>query len=105
MLSGTPASVVVPVISDEIILVTIQKPPEKFLLSCLQANLSMVKTLLSVLGAERRDRYSAGRLVKIMELIRPPAFSDEILHDFWQRSYKGEASPDEGEFITAKVHK
>jgi ADP-ribose pyrophosphatase len=41
-----------------------------------------------------------------MELYPAPAFSDEVLHVFLATELdKGEASPDEGEFITAKAYK
>jgi len=103
------ASVVVPVISDEIILVhQFRKPPEKVFIELPAGKLEYGEDPAVCAARELKEEtgYSAGRLVKIMELYPAPAFSDEILHVFLATELsKGEASPDEGEFITAKAYK
>ena len=103
------ASVVVPVISDEIILVQqFRKPPEKVFIELPAGKLEYGEDPAVCAARELKEEtgYSAGRLVKIMELYPAPAFSDEVLHIYLATDLiKGEASPDEGEFITAKAYK
>jgi len=103
------ASVVVPILDDEIILVQqFRKPPEKVFIELPAGKLEYGEDPAACAARELKEEtgYSAEKLVKIMELYPAPAFSDEVLHIYLATDLiKGEASPDEGEFITAKAYK
>ena len=103
------ASVVVPIIGDEVILVQqFRKPPEKVFIELPAGKLEHGEDPAVCAARELKEEtgYSTGKLVKILELFPAPAFSDEILHVYLATELtKGEASPDEGEFITAKAYK
>jgi len=103
------ASVIVPVIDDEIILVQqYRKPPEKMFIELPAGKLEYGEDPAVCAARELKEEtgYSAKELIKIMELYPAPAVSDEVLHIYLATGLvKGEASPDEGEFITAKAYK
>ena len=103
------ASVVVPIIDDEIILVQqFRKPPEKVFIELPAGKLEYGEDPAVCAARELKEEtgYSAVKLVKILELYPAPAFSDEILHIYLATELtKGEATPDEDEFISAKAYK
>ena len=103
------ASVVVPIIDDEIILVQqFRKPPEKVFIELPAGKLEYGEDPAVCAARELKEEtgYSTEKLVKILELYPAPAFSDEILHIYLATELiKGEAAPDEDEFISAKAYK
>ncbi|NLB77289.1 MAG: NUDIX hydrolase [Clostridiaceae bacterium] len=103
------ASVVVPVVDDEIILVQqFRKPAEKEFIELPAGKLEFGEDPAVCATRELKEEtgYSTGKLVKILELYPAPAFSDEVLHIYLATELiKGEATPDEDEFISAKAYK
>lgn len=103
------ASVVVPIIDDEIILVQqFRKPPEKVFIELPAGKLEYGEDPAVCAARELKEEtgYSTGKLVKILELYPAPAFSDEVLHIYLATELeKGLAEPDEDEFISAKAYK
>lgn len=103
------ASVVVPVIDDEIILVhQFRKPPEKVFIELPAGKLEAGEDPAVCAARELKEEtgYHADKLVKILELYPAPAFADEVLHIYLATELtKGEATPDEDEFISAKAYK
>lgn len=103
------ASVVVPIIDNHIILVEqFRKPTEQVFLELPAGKLEYGEDPMICAGRELKEEtgYTAGKLEKILTLYPAPAFADEALHIYLATELiKGEATPDEDEFISSKAYK
>jgi len=103
------ASVVVPIINDEIILVQqFRKAADREFLELPAGKLEPDEDPAVCANRELKEEtgYSANKLEKILTLYPAPAFADEALHIYLATDLlKGEATPDVDEFITAKAYK
>jgi len=101
------ASVVIPIIDDCIVLVEqFRKAAEKTFLELPAGKLEYGEDPRDCAVRELKEEtgYTAGKIEKVMSLYPAPAFADEMLHIFLATDLKkGEAEPDEDEFISAKV--
>ncbi len=103
------ASVIIPIIEDCIILVEqFRKPAEKVFIELPAGKLEYGEDPAECAIRELKEEtgYSAEKLEKVLTLYPAPAFADEVLHIYLATGLtKGEASPDEDEFISARPYK
>ncbi|HHY64547.1 MAG TPA: NUDIX hydrolase [Clostridiaceae bacterium] len=101
------AAVVIPVIDDCIVLVEqFRKAAEKNFLELPAGKLEQGEDPKECAARELKEEtgYTAGKIEKVMSLYPAPAFADEMLHIFLATDLeKGEAEPDEDEFVSARV--
>lgn len=103
------ASAVVAIIEDEIILVEqFRKPVDQLFIELPAGKLEPGEDPAICAERELKEEtgYTCGKIEKILTLYPAPAFADEALHIYLATDLeKGIATPDEGEFITAKAYK
>ncbi|NLU52883.1 MAG: NUDIX hydrolase [Clostridiaceae bacterium] len=104
------ASVIVPITDDgEIVMVEqFRKPTEKTFIEVPAGKLDEGEDPKVCAERELKEEtgYTAKELKKILTLNPAPAFADEVLHIFLATGLtKGEAHPDEDEFISARTYK
>lgn len=103
------ASVVVPIINDEIVLVQqFRKAADREFLELPAGKLEPNEDPVVCANRELKEEtgYSAAKLEEILTLYPAPAFADEALHIYLATDLiKGEATPDVDEFISAKAYK
>ena len=103
------AAVIVPLTDNgEVIMVEqFRKPCEKTFIEVPAGKLEAGEDPQVCAARELKEEtgYSAEKLVKILTLNPAPAFADEVLHIYLATGLtKGEASPDEGEFIAVRAY-
>lgn len=104
------ASAVIPVTEDGCVVLVEQfrKPIETTSLEIPAGKLDHGEDPLECAIRELREEtgYKADHISKILTIHPTPAFADEVLHIYIATGLsKGEACPDEDEFITAKKYK
>lgn len=103
------AAVVIPMIDDCIVLVEqFRKAAEKTFIELPAGKLEYEEDPQTCAERELKEEtgYSATKLQKVLSLYPAPAFADEVLHIFLATGLiKGEAAPDEDEFISARTYK
>jgi len=103
------AAVIVPVTDKgEVILVRqYRKPYDKVFIEIPAGKLEKGEDPKICAERELKEEtgYTAGKLEKILTLSPAPAYTDEVLHVYLATELtKGDADPDEDEFITAEVY-
>lgn len=104
------ASVIVPVTDNgEIVMVEqFRKPNEKTFIEIPAGKLDAGEEPIKCAERELKEEtgYTAKELKKILTLNPAPAFADEVLHIYLATGLsRGEAHPDEDEFISARTYK
>lgn len=103
------AAVIIPIIDDSIILVEqFRKPAEKVFIELPAGKLEYGEdpTACAIRELKEETGYSAEKIEKVLTLYPAPAFADEVLHIYLATGLtKGEAAPDEDEFISARAYK
>ncbi|NLL96061.1 MAG: NUDIX hydrolase [Clostridiaceae bacterium] len=103
------AAVIIPIIDDCIVLVEqFRKAAEKTFIELPAGKLEYGEDPEACAERELKEEtgYSAKKLEKVLSLYPAPAFADEILHIYLATDLeKGEATPDEDEFISSKAYK
>lgn len=98
------ASVIVPLTDDGHVIMVKQyrKPVEEVSLEIPAGKMDDGEDPAQCAARELKEEtgYTAGKLIKILELYPAPAYTDEVLHVFVATELtKGEACPDEDEFV------
>lgn len=103
------AAVIIPIIDDCIVLVEqFRKAAEKTFIELPAGKLEYGEDPMDCAERELKEEtgYSAKKIEKVLTIYPAPAFADEVLHIYLATGLeKGEATPDEDEFISARTYK
>jgi ADP-ribose pyrophosphatase len=103
------AAVIIPIIDDCIVLVEqFRKAAEKTFIELPAGKLEYGEDPKDCAARELKEEtgYTANKIEEVLSLYPAPAFADEMLHIFLATDLeKGEATPDEDEFISARTYK